>query len=634
MNLLQMSFYGATMIVVILALRAVCVNRLPKRTFIVLWEITLLRLLLPIAIPSVFSAYSLLSRNTAAVNKAGGMMTTGLLPELLAVQPSPSDNIPRFMQEKTAVSLWFLIWGAGALLCAAYFVICYWLCRRKFRASSPAVNEIALGWLEEHPLRRRVQIRQSDRIRAPLTYGILRPVILLPGNTLWEEEQRLCYILMHEYIHICRFDAAIKLIAVLALCMHWFNPLVWVMYFYFNRDIELACDEYVVRRFGQRSRSCYAMALIHMEERKSGLDPLCNSFSKNAIEERVKAIMKMKRKSAPAIVAAVLLIITVAFVFATTAQSDKEAAVSDDASGQNDFGGEEAPGGQNENDRGEIPDTMGTAADGSAAAPAESTASGEQELLEGETFLTIMMEGLAEEMPVTVYAGDGYSICVPRGWEQYGPDAWMHPENDMTQFWVTCFTGSTVKDAAATLSEEGYLAGEGEGAPMTKTQSDRILRALLMEGGDCAWGVFYSFPPEAEEGFGVRLHAVAQSFAPGSGQQAASGEDTPQLSAEAQAIKEIVEAFAAEYFQGNREAVKKYLTAPYEWDIEVPDGGSEPLDISIEGLEAIEEKQLNEVCVVSLRYKTGPKEDQYHYLTIELVKTKDGWNIQFYGVEG
>ena len=109
---------------------------------------------------------------------------------------------------------------------------------------------------------RAIRIRRSDRISAPLTYGILKPVILMPKETDWKNRQQLQYVFLHEYMHICRLDIVWKLIAALALCIHWFNPLVWIMYILFNRDIELSCDESVVRRFGETYKSAYARALV------------------------------------------------------------------------------------------------------------------------------------------------------------------------------------------------------------------------------------------------------------------------------------------------------------------------------------------------------------------------------------
>jgi beta-lactamase regulating signal transducer with metallopeptidase domain len=75
-----------------------------------------------------------------------------------------------------------------------------------------------------------VQIRQSDRIKAPLTYGVFRPVVLLPKTTDWTDETGLRYILTHEFAHIRRFDTLNKLALTAAVCVHWFNPLVWAAY--------------------------------------------------------------------------------------------------------------------------------------------------------------------------------------------------------------------------------------------------------------------------------------------------------------------------------------------------------------------------------------------------------------------
>ena len=137
----------------------------------------------------------------------------------------------------------------------------------------------------------------------------------------WKNEKQLQYVLSHEYVHIYRYDTVTKLIATLALCIHWFNPFVWVMYILFNRDIELACDESVIRQFGEKSKSAYSLMLISMEATKSGLLPFCNSFSKNAIEERITAIMKTKKITIFSLVLACLIVAGTATAFATSAQA-------------------------------------------------------------------------------------------------------------------------------------------------------------------------------------------------------------------------------------------------------------------------------------------------------------------------
>ncbi len=298
MSLLQMSLQGGILILAVTVLRVATVHRLPKRTFLILWEVVLLRLLIPVSIPSVTSIYSLLGCSEvigsleespvgAAVTAAQGQLTAG---GVSAGQGADSGAA-------SALSVWFVVWLAGVLVCSVFFALSYLRWRVEFSASMPVQNAFAASWLAEHPLRRSVSIRQSDRIAAPLTYGIVKPVILMPKQTDWENTSQLSYIFLHEYMHIRHFDGVKKLLAALALCIHWCNPLVWVMYALFQRDIELACDECVIRRFGEASRADYSYMLISMEARQSGLLPFCSSFSRNAIRERIVAIMKTRQTS-------------------------------------------------------------------------------------------------------------------------------------------------------------------------------------------------------------------------------------------------------------------------------------------------------------------------------------------------
>src|SRR5690606_14561979 len=150
--------------------------------------------------------------------------------------------------------------------------------KKEFRTSLPVENEFIANWLQEHNLRRPIQIRQSDKITAPLTYGILRPVILLPKSFDWTDKTRLRFILTHEYVHIRRFDALTKWLLAFVLCVHWFNPFVWVVYILANRDLELSCDETVLQIHGKSLKSAYAMTLIAMEVQKSRLSFLYNHF--------------------------------------------------------------------------------------------------------------------------------------------------------------------------------------------------------------------------------------------------------------------------------------------------------------------------------------------------------------------
>ena len=318
MNLLQMSFSGAVFITAVVLIRWAAIHKLPKKTFLVLWELVMFRLLIPFSIPSVFSVYTLANHSISSTTwpEAGtgydNPAMQGLFVTAQGAERPPADVSP-------SVSVWFMVWCAGILLTALFFVISYLRCLMEFRTALPVRSHYVEKWLGERPLKRRISVRQSDRISAPLTYGIFRPVILLPKKMDWKKEKQLQYVLSHEYVHICRYDTVTKLVAALALCIHWFNPFVWVMYLLFNRDIELACDESVIRQLGEKSKSAYSLMLIDMEAAKSGLLPFCNSFSKNAIEERITAVMKTKKPSLFVICIAAVLIVGVTTAFATSA---------------------------------------------------------------------------------------------------------------------------------------------------------------------------------------------------------------------------------------------------------------------------------------------------------------------------
>lgn len=330
MSLIQMSFSGTIMILAAIVVRALAINRLPKKVFVLLWEIILLRLLIPFSIPSALSAYSLVKRSAPIQDTLTQTPVGNMIPQAAEGTLNLNTGAAQALQNNVSgLSVWQVLWIVGVVLCAAFFIVSYLRCYFEFRTSLPVRNEFVTKWLEEHPLKRTVQIRQSDQISAPLTYGIIRPVILVPKKTDWENRQQLQYVLTHEYIHIRHFDMVWKLIAVAALCAHWFNPAVWAMYFFFNRDIELSCDESVMGQFDDNSKTSYAKALITMEEKRSGLTPFYNNFSKSAIEKRIAAIMKTRKRTVWAVIIGAVILVAVVVLFATSAQN-KAASNSDD----------------------------------------------------------------------------------------------------------------------------------------------------------------------------------------------------------------------------------------------------------------------------------------------------------------
>lgn len=322
MSLFQMSVAGGVLILFIVVIRALAIHRLPKTTFLALWMIAALRLLLPFSIPLTFNIHIGLDVFSDVVQE----LPSGNIASTLPGDSPPSYDIGTAVPSPATehISTFVMLWLVGALLLVLYFSISYLRSMRKFRMSIPDNTPYIQNWLTAHQISRPLVVRSSDLISSPLTYGILHPVILLPKKLDRNDQAALKYVLTHEYVHIRRFDAITKILFAAVLCIHWFNPFVWVMYVLANRDMELSCDAWVIRMMGAKNRSSYALMLIKMEERRNGMSALCSHFGKNAITERIEAIMKFKKATAVAIALALVLVVGATTAFAASSGAWQE----------------------------------------------------------------------------------------------------------------------------------------------------------------------------------------------------------------------------------------------------------------------------------------------------------------------
>lgn len=303
---------GSGMILVIALLRSTAGKRLPRALFPALWCAAAIRLLLPVRLPSTLSIWNLLAAKSSAAR------TAAQISEHLT--PFPSMTAAPAAQEAAArLSLPVLIWAAGALLLGAYFLVGWLRFTRRFAGAAPAANETIDGCVEAFGFRRSPVIRCTADSRAPLTYGIRRPVVLLPADLLADREA-LRMILTHELAHIRRRDCLRKLLFTLCLCVYWWNPVCWGMVILANRDLELACDALTLRYLGWDRRKSYALTLLELAARQAQPHPLCSGFGKPAAEERIQAIMKAKKIPVYLTILAVILAAAVVTVFATQAE--------------------------------------------------------------------------------------------------------------------------------------------------------------------------------------------------------------------------------------------------------------------------------------------------------------------------
>lgn len=315
------SLSASVMILVTALLRAIFQSRTPRRLFCLLWDLALARLFLLTALPSPVSAWRYLSPASSQASALQAMPPQAVAAVSDTVAAHTAATMDAMRAPSAALlrkdTLLFALWLAVSLALAVWFVAGHLRWRRRYAASLPCTDAFVRSWLERHSLRRRVQVRTSDRVGAPLTCGVLRPVILLPSAMDLQDTASLSCILEHEFQHIRRFDTLRKALLAAAVCLHWWNPLVWAMYVLYNRDMELACDEAVTTCGADRAG--YARTLLRMEEQRGQWSLSGSHFSQTALEERIRAIMKHKKTSAAALIAVLLLMGIATTAFATAA---------------------------------------------------------------------------------------------------------------------------------------------------------------------------------------------------------------------------------------------------------------------------------------------------------------------------
>lgn len=303
---------GSAMILLVLALRLALKKHLPRRLFPALWCAAAVRLLLPLEIPTRWSVWNLLhSTSTAQTVTANTIVPFPALTraaETGAVQTTKTGSISPVL----------LIWAIGAALLAAYFIIGYAVTVRRFRGTRLAPQPSVDALLDRFRFSRDPRICVSRSRRAPLTFGVLRPTVLLPED-LEAGTAQFQLILAHELAHIRRKDCLRKALFALCLCLYWWNPLVWLMTILASRDMELACDEAVLRALGSECKKAYALTLLDMAQRRPAPAPLSSGFARSRAEERIRAILKYRHIPAWIGVCAAVLFTLSASVFATQA---------------------------------------------------------------------------------------------------------------------------------------------------------------------------------------------------------------------------------------------------------------------------------------------------------------------------
>ena len=303
LKILNMSISASWLILAVLALRIV-LKKAPKWANVLLWGIVAVRLLWPFSIESAMSLIpSAETVSSEIMMDPEPTIHTGVSVINDAVNPVITESFaPAPGASVNPLQIWIpviaSIWVAGIVILLGYTVVSYLLLRRKVGTAVLLKDNIF----------------QSENVGSPFVLGIVRPKIYLPFQM---GEQDLQHVIAHERAHIRRRDHWWKPFGFLLLTIYWFNPLMWLAYVLLCRDIELACDEKVIRELGSEQRAGYSQALLTCSVNRRMIAACPLSFGEVGVKERVKLVLNYKKPAFWIIVATVVICVVVAVCFLT-----------------------------------------------------------------------------------------------------------------------------------------------------------------------------------------------------------------------------------------------------------------------------------------------------------------------------
>ena len=310
-TLLTMSATAAVVALVVMVLR-LPLKKVPRWVTCALWGVVLLRMVLPAGlslpvslVPQGVSSGAYVERvlppvtdqtavpdtpSTAVSPAEGGTQTATPAPAAPSVEVTPVQA-PHWPAVVTG------IWAAGCVACLLWAALSYWRLRRQVAEA----------------VRVEPGVYETDQIPSPFVCGFFRPRVYLPAGL---DVADRTYVLLHERAHLRRWDHRTKVLAWLALSVHWFNPVLWLAYRLFCRDVEAACDQAVIRTFGREDTARYAETLLHLGRRTPLPAVLPLAFGEEDAKHRIRGVLTYKKPAfwlvlaaaAACVVAAVLLL--------------------------------------------------------------------------------------------------------------------------------------------------------------------------------------------------------------------------------------------------------------------------------------------------------------------------------------
>ena len=303
LKIVNMSISASWAVVAVLALRF-CLKKAPKWVNVLLWGIVAMRMVFPFSIESVLSLIpSAETISPTIMMEQSPSVQTGVPALNHVINPVISGSFtPAPGASANPLQIWIPvltgIWLFGIAALFLYSAVSYWRLHRK-------VCEAVIL---------RGNIYQSEKVGSPFVLGIIRPKIYLPYHM---DSREMDHVIAHEQTHIRRRDHWWKPLGFLLLTIHWFNPLMWLSYVLLCRDIELACDEKVIREMGNEQRADYTQALVACSVGRRVIAACPLAFGEVGVKERVKSVMNYKKPAFWIVLASVIVCAAAAVCFLT-----------------------------------------------------------------------------------------------------------------------------------------------------------------------------------------------------------------------------------------------------------------------------------------------------------------------------
>ena len=303
LKIVNMSISASWVVIAVLTLRF-CLKKAPKWVNVLLWGIVAARMVFPFSIESVLSLIpSAETISPTVMMEQTPSVQTGVPALNHVINPVISSSFtPAPGASANPLQIWIPIltgiWLFGIAALFLYSAVSYWRLHRK-------VCEAVIL---------RGNIYQSEKVCSPFVLGIIRPKIYLPYHM---DSREMDHVIAHEQTHIRRKDHWWKPLGFLLLTTHWFNPLMWLSYILLCRDIELACDEKVIRKMSNEQRADYTQALVACSVDRRLITACPLAFGEIGVKERVKSVMNYKKPAFWIVLASVIVCAVIAVCFLT-----------------------------------------------------------------------------------------------------------------------------------------------------------------------------------------------------------------------------------------------------------------------------------------------------------------------------